>query len=83
MSDYLYRKLESLRTNVWYWSGLYAQADATKARDLQEKVQSAKELLKAFKRDNMPYLLEQPKLLNYKPQSRISDWTENFEEYGN
>lgn len=74
-------KLESLRANVWYWQGLYDRSDSTNARKLQEKLNSAKEVLKAFKRDNMPHLLEQPKN-NFKPIPFIpmDQWSEELEQ---
>jgi hypothetical protein len=77
----IYHKLESLRTNVWFWQGIYEQKNTKEAYD---KVNSAKELLKAFKRDNMPYLLEQPKH-NFKPIPFVpmDTWCEQFENYSN
>ena len=77
----IYHKLESLRTNVWFWQGIYEQKNTKEA---YEKVNSAKELLKAFKRDNMPYLLEQPKH-NFKPIPFVpmDTWCEQFENYSN
>ena len=56
-----YQKLEQLRTNVWYWKGIFEESNPSNARTNLAKLNSARELLKAFKRDNMPYLLEQPK----------------------
>lgn len=77
----IYHKLESLRTNVWFWQGIYDQKNTKEAYD---KVNSAKELLKSFKRDNMPYLLEQPKH-NFKPIPFVpmDTWCEQFENYSN
>lgn len=77
----IYHKLESLRTNVWFWQGIYEQKNTKEAYD---KVNSAKELLKAFKRDNMPYLLKQPKH-NFKPIPFVpmDTWCEQFENYSN
>ena len=77
----IYHKLESLRTNVWFWQGIYEQKNTKEAYD---KVNSAKELLKSFKRDNMPYLLEQPKH-NFKPIPFVpmDTWCEQFENYSN
>ena len=77
----IYHKLESLRTNVWFWQGIYEQKNTKEA---YEKVNSAKELLKAFKRDNMPYLLKQPKH-NFKPIPFVpmDTWCEQFENYSN
>jgi hypothetical protein len=75
-------KLESLRANVWYWQGLYDKSDSANARKLQDKLNSAKELLKAFKRDNMPHLLEQPKR-DYVPYQMLADKFEVFENYLN
>lgn len=77
----IYHKLESLRTNVWFWQGIYEQKNTKEAYD---KVNSAKELLKAFKRDNMPHLLEQPKH-NFKPIPFVpmDTWCEQFENYSN
>lgn len=74
-----YQKLEQLRTNVWYWQGLFDKSNATNARELQQKLNSAKVLLKSFKRDNMP--TEQPKH-NFKPISYVpmSEWSEEFEQ---
>lgn len=75
----IYYKLESLRTNVWYWEGLYNQKNT---KDTYDKLNSAKALLKAFKRDNMPYLLEQPKH-NLKPIPFVpmDTWCEEFENF--
>lgn len=77
----LYQKLESLRANVWYWQGLFDRSDSTNARKLQEKLNSAKEVLKSFKRDNMPHLLEQPKN-NFKPIPFVpmDQWSEELEQ---
>lgn len=77
----IYHKLESLRTNVWYWEGLYNQKNT---KDTYDKLKSAKALLKAFKRDNMPHLLEQPKN-NLKPIPFVpmDTWCEEFENYNN
>lgn len=77
----IYHKLESLRTNVWFWQGIYEQKNTKEA---YEKVNSAKELLKAFKRDNMPHLLKQPKH-NFKPIPFVpmDTWCEQFENYSN
>ena len=77
----IYHKLESLRTNVWFWQGIYDQKNT---KDAYDKVNSAKELLKSFKRDNMPYLLEQPKH-NFKPIPFVpmDTWCEQFENYSN
>lgn len=75
----IYHKLESLRTNVWYWEGLYNQKNT---KDTYDKLNSAKALLKAFKRDNMPHLLEQPKY-NLKPIPFVpmDTWCEEFENF--
>lgn len=77
----IYHKLESLRTNVWFWQGIYEQKNTKEAYD---KVNSAKELLKAFKRDNIPHLLDQPKH-NFKPILFVpmDTWCEQFENYSN
>lgn len=75
----IYHKLESLRTNVWYWEGLYNQKNT---KETYDKLNSANALLKAFKRDNMPHLLEQPKH-NLKPIPFVpmDTWCEEFENF--
>jgi len=77
----IYHKLESLRTNVWYWEGMFEKSTSSNARETLAKLNSAKELLKAFKRDNMPQLLEQPKH-NLKPISFVpmDTWCEELEQ---
>ena len=75
----IYHKLESLRTNVWFWEGLYNQKNT---KETYEKLKSAKALLKAFKRDNMPHLLEQPKHnLEPIPFVPMDTWCEEFENF--
>lgn len=77
----LYDKLEQLRTNVWYWQGMFDKSNPSNVRSMYSKLKSAKELLKAFKRDNLPHLLEQPKL-NLKPIPFVpmDTWCEELEQ---
>ncbi len=77
----IYHKLESLKTNVWYWQGMFDKSTRSNARETLDKLNSSKELLKAFKRDNMPYLLEQPKH-NLKPIPFVpmDTWCEELEQ---
>lgn len=75
-------KLEQLQENVSFWKYMLERSNSKNAREIMDKLKSAKNLLKAFKRDNLPQLLKQPKH-NFKPIPfmPMSDFTEVYEEY--
>jgi len=74
-------KLWNLQDNARYWKHRFETSSPSEARSMQQKMISAYDLLKAFKRDNMPHLLEQPKITVPKTHSvPMHDWSEEFEQ---
>jgi hypothetical protein len=78
-----YLKLEQLRDNVRYWQYLFNTCKPHEAKSMQKKFLDAKQELKDFKIKFMPHLMIQPTPPERQISIRMSDWTENFEEFSN
>lgn len=76
-------QLENLRDNVRYWEYRFNNCSPHQARAMQQMVIKAKEQLKEYKQKYFPALLVPPTYFKSEPYIRMSDWTENFEEYSN
>ena len=75
--------LEGLRENIKYWQYKFDTCAPSEARQMQQKVKEAKEALKDYKKHFMPHLLIQPTQPQRQVSIRMSDWSEQFEEYSN
>jgi hypothetical protein len=75
--------LEGLRENVKFWQYKFDTCKPHEARAMQQKVFGAKQILKEFKVKYMPHLLVPPTPPKREISVRMSDWTENFEEFAN
>jgi hypothetical protein len=75
--------LDGLRENVKFWQYKFDTCKPHEARAMQQKVMSAKQVLKEFKMKYMPHLLVPPNPPKRQISVRMSDWSETFEEYLN
>lgn len=75
--------LEGLRENVKFWQYKFDTCSPSEARQMQQKVLHAKQVLKDYKKTFMPHLLIPPTPPQRQVQVRMSDWSEQFEEYSN
>ena len=81
MNHYLI--LEGLRENVKFWQYKFDTCSPKDARAMLQKVKDAKQAMKDYKIHFMPHLLIQPTPPQRQVQVRMSDWSEQFEEYSN
>jgi hypothetical protein len=75
--------LEGLRENVKFWQYKFDTCKPYEAREMQQKVLGAKQVLKEFKVKYMPHLMIAPNPPQRQVSVRMSDWSENLEEYSN
>jgi hypothetical protein len=81
MNTYLI--LEGLRENVKFWQYKFDTCSPKEAREMYQKVLDAKQVLKEFKLKFMPHLMIAPNPPQRQVSVRMSDWSENLEEYSN
>lgn len=81
MNTYLI--LEALRESVKYWQYKFDTCKPHEARIMQKKLLDAKQTLKEFKQTFMPHLMIPPTPPQRQISIRMSDWSENLEEYSN